>query len=95
MRAINEIQNDSGNKNSDPKEINDSFKTFYNYLYKSEPPRDPEIQTEFLDGIQFPSLSEEERANLDVPLLLSELSDAMTSMKDGKAAGPDGIPIDI
>lgn len=57
-KAMNEIQND-------PREINDSFKTFYNRLYKSETPCDPEIETEFLDGIQFPSLSEEERANLD------------------------------
>lgn len=69
---------------SDSREMNDSFKTFYYHLYKSEPP---------CEGIQFPTLSEEGRAHLDTPIQLSELSDAMTSMKGGKAAVPDRIPI--
>ena len=58
-RAINKIQNNAGNITSDPKEINESFKTFYNHLYKSEPPGDPKTQSVFLDGIHFPFLSEE------------------------------------
>ena len=94
-RAISEITNSSGALTTDPTEINDTFKSYYEKLYTSEPPSDPMLQTTFLDGLEFPRLSDDERNVLDRPIQLAELFEAVGEMSGGKAPGPDGIPIDI
>lgn len=49
----------------------------------------------FLDGLEFPTLSAEDREVLDRPLELDELYKALANMQTGIAGGPDGLPIDI
>lgn len=63
----------------------------YSHLYNSQSPIDT-TRTNFLN--EFPLLSEEGRDHLDAPIQLIELSEALTKMKGGETAGPDGIPID-
>lgn len=76
-----------------PKEINQTFVTYYKALYQSEYPRDR--QTSFLDKLAIPCISEEAKQELDRVLNLGEISKAIVNMKRGKAAGPDAIPIDV
>jgi hypothetical protein len=79
----------------DPVEINQTFAFYSNILYNSESPNNLTDQTSFLDGLEFTSISENATLDLDKELNGVEISDAIFNMKGGKAAGPDGLPIDI
>ncbi|MGL4484103.1 MAG: hypothetical protein ACRCUS_04065 [Anaerovoracaceae bacterium] len=54
-----------------------------------------EVQTEFLDDLELPNTSEEQKKDLGKDITLQEVVDDIDLMKTGKAAGPDGIPIDL
>ncbi|CAI5695152.1 unnamed protein product [Oreochromis niloticus] len=45
--------------------------------------------------MNIPRIEEEESLRLGAKLTLDEISEAIMSMNSGKAAGPDGLPIDI
>lgn len=94
-RAINSIFLENGEKTVDPLEINNIFKLYYENLYKSEIANNLEGQNNFLDKITFPKLSEETRSNLEKNLSIEELSEALQDMCNGKAPGPDGLPMEI
>ena len=96
-KMIHEIENSIGVVTNDQKEINERFKLYYEKLYKSELPSNTNkiTITSFLDSFDFPTLSVEDQELLDSPMKLSELEIALAAMKGGKAAGPDGLPIDI
>ena len=78
-----------------PEEISETFRVFYERLYSSECSSSLDRQTQFLNDLNIPKLSEEESKLLDEELTKQEISDAMGSMQAGKAAGLDGIPIDL
>lgn len=94
-KAINSILTGSGTLSSDPLEINRTFANFFQTLYTSETTGDTSHQTTFLDDIQFPSVSDEARKQLEASLSVEEVLKAISIMKNGKTAGPDGLPIDI
>ena len=48
-----------------------------------------------MDGLDIPTISEVTKHELDRELELEEVSNAILKMRGGKAAGPDGLPIDI
>ena len=52
-------------------------------------------QKEFLDKLQFPSITEEAKTDLDKHLCVEELSEAKKGLSSGKAPGPDGLPIEL
>lgn len=76
-------------------EINKTFVNFFQKLYSSEASGDTSHQTTLLNNIQIPSLSDEARKHLDSSLSVEELLKAISTMKNGKTARPDGLPIDI
>lgn len=94
-RTINSVQIGSNPPITDPLDINTAFRSFYETLYLSECSVTPDSQKQFLDALVFPSLTEESKNVLDVEIVADEISGAITSMEGGKAAGPDGLPIDI
>lgn len=94
-RAINSIVLDNGENLVDPKCINDAFTEYYENLYKSQYPDNMDKQDQFLDQLQFPTLSEETKNDLDGKLSIQELKEALTHMNTGKARGPDGLPIEL
>lgn len=49
----------------------------------------------FLNKLNFPQIEECERSSLGANLTLDEISLAIRCMNSGKAAGPDGLPIEI
>lgn len=49
----------------------------------------------FLDFINIPTLSETAKSELDIPISIDKLSNAIDKLKPGKAPGPDGIPLDL
>lgn len=94
-RVINSIQLENGNHTVDPVEINSSFRIFYESLYQSEYPDDTQLQSEFLNKLDIPTMTDQDKIGLDKPLTVNEMSEAVRSMRSGKTPGPDGIPIEI
>lgn len=94
-RAITAIQTQSGAITTDPQEINDTFSLYYKVLYTSESLENLGKQSEFFNSLHIPSIPDNFRGQLDRKLDISEIADAIINMKGGKAAGPDGLPVDI
>lgn len=95
-RTINIIRNEQGELTTIPNEINNTFVLYYKTLYNSDFPLNMKTnQNNFLDKLDIPCISEEEKCELDKELDLVDVSNAITNMKGGKAPGPDGLPIDI
>lgn len=49
----------------DPVEINSSFRTFYESLYRSEYPDNTQLQSEFLDKLDIPTMIDDDKTKLD------------------------------
>uniref|UniRef100_A0A8C5GMF3 Reverse transcriptase domain-containing protein n=1 Tax=Gouania willdenowi TaxID=441366 RepID=A0A8C5GMF3_GOUWI len=49
----------------------------------------------FLNNLNLPQLTIEQKTTLDSPLTLQELQNALDSMSTGKAPGPDGFPAEF
>ncbi|KAF7646191.1 hypothetical protein LDENG_00191820 [Lucifuga dentata] len=94
-RAINTILTSSGELSADPLVINNSFREFYELLYSSECQNNLQDQNSLLDQLQFQTLSDSEKQELESNLTIGELSEAVQSMNSGKAPGPDGFPIEF
>lgn len=78
----------------DPTDINNTFVSYYKFLYNSDSPLDPVNLYSFLDALLIPCISEGTKTELEKELNL-DIFNAITNMRGGKASGPDGLPIDI
>lgn len=94
-RAITIVQKEDGDFTMEPLEINNAYRLFYEGLYSSDESLHPDSIKTFLDGLVIPTIPERRSEGLGAKLTLGEISDAIDNMKSGKAAGPDGLPIDI
>lgn len=94
-RAIHKIKNKEGVFLTNPSEINDTFKDFYEELYKSKGCSDPSLLTNFLHSLQLPKLGCSEQAALNADITVEEILDAIKSFPSGKASGPDGFGIEF
>lgn len=94
-RAINNIKTPVGDITSDPLEINNTFREFYESLYASECPDDLVKQNSFLNQLNFQTLSESQQQELDCSLTTKELAEAIQGMQSGKTPGADGFPIEF
>lgn len=68
---------------------------FFKDLYNSESAHFIEDQVRFLNDLQFPLISEEDKTYVDRTLEESEILESISVLKNGKSAGPDGLPFDI
>ncbi len=64
-KAFNNINIKNGELTSNPLEINHIFVSFYKDWYKSESEHYIEDQGDFLNDLQIPLISEEDKNNLD------------------------------
>ncbi|MBN3294582.1 LORF2 protein, partial [Polypterus senegalus] len=89
--AICAVKESIGNIVYDPERINNTFRDFYKTLYSPQiNPSDNEIN-EFLDRIILPKLSDSQATVLDSPLTSDELQEALNSMPNRKAPGPEWV----
>ena len=66
---------------------------FYDRLYSDD---DSQRNFDnFLDGIEFPKLSEVQKSTLDQAISKSELYKTLVSMKLNKTPGFDGFPVEL
>ena len=73
---------------TDPTEILNEQKIFYEKLYTSTNQKD----STYLQQVQFVTFPEEERDKLDAPILIQEIGNAVKNMKNNKVPGTDGFP---
>ena len=92
-RTISSIKLITGNLTTDPLQINNNFRDFYEMLCKSETAENVTEQNAFLDQLTFQKISDDEKSILDSPLKAMELYGAIGNINSGKAPGPDGFPI--
>lgn len=91
-RLIPQVRDQDQNIVTNPKEINNTFATFYSTLYTSEFPSDVTNMNSFLDNLELPSIEPGDREGLDRTLTQSEITTAIGDMRTGKSPGPDGYP---
>lgn len=91
-RLIPQVKDQDQNIVTNPKEINNTFATFYSTLYTSEFPSDVTNMNSFLDNLELPTIEPGDREELDRPLKQLEITAAIGDMRTGKSPGPDGYP---
>ena len=75
----------------DNKLINDTFKIFYHDLYSTEQPGDASVlMDEFFDQLNLPTIPSEHKLALNSPISREEVFNAIGTLQNGKAGGPDG-----
>uniref|UniRef100_A0A8C5HQA3 Reverse transcriptase domain-containing protein n=1 Tax=Gouania willdenowi TaxID=441366 RepID=A0A8C5HQA3_GOUWI len=89
------ISDNAGQTLNLPQDINNIFHDYYQNLYSSNLNPDPEDIKTFLNKLNLPQLTIDQKTTLDSPLTLQELQNALDSMSTGKAPGPDGFPAEF
>ena len=81
---------------SDPFEILNEQKRFYYSLYKSNvTDEDRENGNEFLNNLNIPRLSEEQKQSCEGEIFVEEITAILNSFESNKSPGNDGIPIEF
>lgn len=93
--SINAIRDSTGVLFSDPSAINNIFKDFNCKLYKSKLSVDTIEINNFLKPLDLFSLAPHQVMQLDAPISLEELKEAVISMRTHKSPGLDGIPPEL
>uniref|UniRef100_A0A3B3HW57 Reverse transcriptase domain-containing protein n=1 Tax=Oryzias latipes TaxID=8090 RepID=A0A3B3HW57_ORYLA len=90
-RQISKIQTPCG-VTTEPSQINQTFKEFYETLYTSEAtPSDGDLDY-FFSTLKITTVDQEDANTLGRTISLSEISTAILSLQAGKCPGPDGYP---
>lgn len=92
-KIIQCIQTDDGQNLEGSKDINSEFKKYYEKLYQTEEVTNMEIQ-KFINNFSIPKLSTADKTLLDAEISEQEVLQAMKSLQNDKAPGPDGYPIE-
>ncbi len=92
---IPSIRSTTGQIVTDPKQVNETFRTFYSNLYQSEIQLDRDKCQNFLSQLDLPQLPVTDSMQLDAPISLEELKAAALDMQRNKSPGFDGIPPEV
>ena len=91
-RTIHKLKDKKGKEIYDEKKILEELENFYSSLYKSaENPFDPN----YLNDINFPTLSDAEKLSMDQPISKDEIKIAISALNNNKCPGLDGFPIEF
>lgn len=91
-KALHKIKSEAGDMLVDPKAINDRFREYYEQLYTSRARRDI---SNWLGPLNLPKLSDDACEALNSDITIPEITDAIKSFPNGKAAGPDAFGIEL
>lgn len=89
--TISSLKDSTGAQHVKTKSICNIMKEFYPKLYTVECQNSSTKRKCFFDGINLPSLSEENSRNLCRPITAQEVMETIKSLPSGKAPGPDGF----
>lgn len=94
-RTISKVKSEHGVILTSQKDINHRFRKFYESLYSSKAGSDDLIIQTFFDSCNLPILSQEDRDFLNAHLSIMDIQQTISTLKCGKAAGPDGYPAEF
>lgn len=95
MNHIAGTRQPDGHISTASKQINESFRSFYETLYSSQGDLDKQKFDRFFSDLNLPQLTESDRDFLEAPIKLEEISQAIRSMPSNKSPGLDGLPADF
>jgi hypothetical protein len=88
---INKIRNKKEDITTDPEEIQNTIRSFYNRLYSTKLENMDEMK-KFLDRYQVPKLNQDQVNNLNSPIFPKEIEAFINSLPTKKKSpGPDGF----
>ena len=86
----------SGVITTDPYQILDEQRRFYNSLYESQSnDTNDKVSEMFLSNLKMPTLSEEQKQSCEGEISLEELESVLNSFQNNKSPGNDGLPIEF
>ena len=86
----------SGTISTDPFQIIDAQKSFYNKLYQRQQTNQNSAEAKrFLDNPSIANLSEDQRTSCEGKITIEECEKTLVSFQTGKTPGNDGIPIEF
>lgn len=80
---------------TDPKEINTIFQQFYQDLNTAHAPYSLTEIDSFLDKLNIPSIDSNQHERLEKPITTAGILQAIQSLQNSKAPGPDGFTCDF
>lgn len=95
MTSIALIQAAGGSSIRDPALINCRFSEYYKTLYSSRATYTLQELSQCLDLVDLLSLSPVQRENLEAPISLNEVRQAIGVLQSGKIPGPEGYPVEF
>ena len=87
-KTIHRLETDKGEMIDDSDSILKELKKFYQQLYTSAGPRD----LTFTEGIKFPTISQQDKTELDKDITPNEIALAIKSLSNDKCPGTDVLP---
>ena len=87
---INKIRNENGEITTDNTEIQRIIKDYYQQLYANKMDNLEEMD-KFVEKHNFPKLNQEEIANLNRPITITEIKTVIKNLPTSKSPGPDGF----
>ena len=86
----------SGVITTDPYQILDEQRRFYNSLYESKSDgTNDKLSEMFLRNLKMPTLSEGQKQSCEGEISLEELKSVLNSFQNNKSPGNDGLPIEF
>ena len=86
----------SGVITTDPYQILEEQKRFYDSLYESQSNDiNSKIIKTFLSNLDMPTLSEEQKQTCEGEISIEELESVLNSFQNNKSPGNDGLPIEF
>lgn len=92
---ITAVKDENGQRHTDNKYINERFRQFYEELYSSETDCGGLKDSNFLNSLNIPQLTEDQANLLEGPITLLEIDTAISSLQLGKSPGADGYPVEF
>jgi hypothetical protein len=87
---FNKIRNEKGDITTDPEEIQNTIRFFYERLYSTKLENLDEMD-KFLDRYQGTKLNQDQVNDLNSPISTKEIETVINSLQTNKSPGPDGF----
>lgn len=94
-RWITQLITGKGSRVSHPQEIVEELADYFETIYSPTHTHTVQDELQFIRDIKLTRLSPQAADELDADLTVDEITTAIHSLQSGKAAGPNGIPIEL
>ena len=94
-KTIRELCQEDESKTTNDKQILDQIETYFRDLYTSGKTFSQDEYDEFIQHLQIPKLSDEDRDNLEGSLCYEECKNVLESFQNDKSPGEDGFTVEF